>query len=253
MMKIGVLVSYLIMVGVNAAAVSLPINGVETGAVSDMYANLFAPAGLTFSIWGLIYMLLAGFVIYQFEIFTKFKGGVVKMMEKLRKYFVVTSAINSIWIFAWHYDQMFLTLVLMVMLLYFLIKSADAIRGMKLGAVEKIFTKIPFGVYFGWITVATIANVTVYLVSVNWNGWGISESMWTMVILMVGMLIGVWRTMWDRNVVYGLTLVWAYTGIVVKHLSPGGFAGQYPEVYVVAMACVGLLAVFSLVTGLKKG
>lgn len=98
--------------------------------------------------------------------------------------------------------------------------------------------KLPFSVYFGWITVATIANITVFLVYLGWNGFGISDGFWTVVVLLIGALIGSWRMWLDRFIPYGLVLIWAYGAILFKHLSESGFNGKYPSVIWTAALCL---------------
>lgn len=238
--RILALLAYIAMIVVNFLATSLPINNRGTGEISDAYSNLFAPAGITFSIWGLIYLLLAIYVIYQF----KSKNG--GLLKKINILFIITSIANILWIFAWHYDYIGLSLALMLVLLIGLIKIADTLRSNELTAEERKFIGIPFSVYFGWITVATIANVTVFLVSINWGGFGIAEFIWTSIILLIGATIGILRMNKDKSVAYGLVLVWAYLGILLKHLSNDGFAGQYTVVITTVIIC---LALFTLSLG----
>lgn len=213
--------------------------------ISDAYPNLFAPAGVTFSIWGLIYLLLALYVAHQF---ISFGAGVEKknepLLSKINVLFTLTSLANISWIFAWHYDFILLSVLIMLVLLALLIRVADALQGETLSQREKLFVATPFFVYFGWITVATIANVTVFLVSIGWGGFGISETIWTSIILTVGAVIGTLRMRKDKNVAYGMVLIWAYLGILFKHLSPSGFDGQYPSILVTTLFC---LLVFILV------
>lgn len=238
--RIFALLAYIAMIVVNFLATSLPINNRGTGEISDAYSNLFAPAGITFSIWGLIYLLLAIYVIYQFK--SKNDG----LLKKINIFFTITSIANILWIFAWHYDYIGLSLALMLVLLIGLIKIADTLRSNELTAEERKFIGIPFSVYFGWITVATIANVTVFLVSINWGGFGIAEFIWTSIILLIGATIGILRMNKDKSVAYGLVLVWAYLGILLKHLSNDGFAGQYTVVITTVIIC---LALFTLSLG----
>lgn len=238
--RIFALLAYIAMIVVNFLATSLPINNRGTGEISDAYSNLFAPAGITFSIWGLIYLLLAIYVIYQF------KSKNDSLLKKINILFIITSIANILWIFAWHYDYIGLSLALMLVLLIGLIKIADTLRSNELTAEEKKFISIPFSVYFGWITVATIANVTVFLVSINWGGFGIAEFIWTSIILLIGATIGILRMNKDKSVAYGLVLVWSYLGILLKHLSNDGFAGQYTVVITTVIIC---LALFTLSLG----
>jgi len=235
--KILALIAYIAMIVVNFLATSLPINNRGTGEISDAYSNLFAPAGITFSIWGLIYLLLAIYVIYQFK--SKNDG----LLKKINIFFIITSIANILWIFAWHYDFIGTSLILMLVLLFGLIKIADTLRSNELTKEEKRFIKIPFSIYFGWITVATIANVTVFLVSINWGGFGIAEFIWTSIILLIGATIGILRMNKDKSVAYGIVLVWAYLGILLKHLSTDGFAGQYPIIIYTLIICLVLFVI----------
>jgi hypothetical protein len=237
--KIVVAVTYLAMVTVNVLANALPINNRSTGAVSNAYQNLFAPAGLTFSIWGLIYLLLAGYTLYQFGLFQSDKGNRrIELFKKIGLYFILSSLANIAWIFSWHYDFIGISVLLMGLILFSLIKIADILNKEKLSFKEEVLIHTPFSIYFGWITVAAIANITVFLVSINWNGFGISDQIWTVIMLLAGLLIGHLRIRRDRNIAYGLVLIWAYAGILLKHLSINGFNGQYPEVIIAAIICI---------------
>ena len=238
-LKILAGIIFVAMVAVNVMANALPINNRNTGQISDNYANLFAPAGITFAIWGLIYLLLLGFVIYQFFPFSKNKvPKKEELLKKINFYFIASSLANIAWIFSWHYDLISLSVILMLSLLFFLIKIADIIRKEKLITQEKLFIATPFSVYFGWITVATVANITVFLVSVGWSGFGISDFIWTSIILLIGAIIGILRIRKDKNIAYGLVLIWAYTGILYKHVSMEGFAGMYPIVIITTIFCL---------------
>ncbi len=234
--------TFVVMIVMNALANALPINGRTTGGVSDAYGNLFAPAALTFAIWGVIYLLLGTHVLYQFGLFSDDApevGGRVALLERVGILFSLSSLVNTTWILAWHYDLMLLSAVLLATLLVLLILITRTVVGARLSARDRIFVRLPFSVYFGWITVATIANVTVWLVSAGWDGFGIAASTWAVAIIAVGALIGTAVILRDRDVAYGLVLVWAYLGIFIKHTSASGFAGAYPVVS--AAALVGIV------------
>jgi hypothetical protein len=230
--KILTPLAYVAMVVVNYLANTLPIAGRDTGAVSGSYPNLFAPAGYAFSIWGLIYILLAIYVIYQSK---KGKGDLVLKVNGL---FVLTSLLNIWWILAWHYDWIWLSVILMLGLLFSLLKISKIFKNHTFSKKEHWIVRLPFSVYLGWITVATIANITVFLVNINWNGFGLSEVFWTILILIVGAIIGSLRTIQNRNIPYGLVFVWAYGAILYKHLSPTGFAKSYPEIIWTVLLCI---------------
>ncbi|BFD25234.1 MAG: tryptophan-rich sensory protein [Candidatus Parcubacteria bacterium] len=227
-LKISTLGAYLTMVMVNALAVLLPLAGRKTGDISDSYPNLFAPAGYAFSIWSLIYILLGVYVVYQFR-------QSKKEVAFVNRLFIINALLNAAWIFAWHYEVIWLSVLLIIGLLITLIKIADVLRSAKLTPSEGWRLRLPFSVYFGWITVATIANITVFLVKIGWNRFGPSEVFWTVAILLVGALIGSWRMLKDRSLAYGLVLIWAYGAILYRHLAESGFKGEYPAVIVAAV------------------
>ena len=235
--KLFAALTYVVMIAVNFLANGLPINNRSTGEISDAYPNLFAPIGFTFSIWGVIYLLLAGYILYSF---INRDQPTEKLLKKTHPFFIATSLANISWIFAWHYDYIGLSLLIMLTLLILLIKIADMLRDAPLTPEGKLFIWAPFSMYFGWITVATIANVTIFLVSVGWNGFSIADHVWTVVVLLVGATIGILRTLKDRNVVYGLVFVWAYLGILAKHLWVGGFDGAYPSIIATTIFALAL-------------
>lgn len=245
-LKILVLLAYLGMVGVNALANILPINGLNTGEISDSYPNLFAPAGLTFAIWGLIYFLLLVFVIYQF--IPAKKDDSQARLKKVQVLFVISSIANIGWIFTWHYLQIAISLVLMLVILVSLILTDRQVsKQTNMTLRERLSLKLPFSVYFGWITVATVANVTALLVDLEWDGFGISENIWTVIILAVAALIALFVIKTRLNWAYGAVIAWAYAGILIKHLdSVSGFSGQYIEVIVTVSICLGLIAAASI-------
>lgn len=239
--KILSLVTYIAMIFVNFMANSLPINNRSTGDISNDYPNLFAPAGPVFSIWGLIYILLGWYVLYQF---IKKDKKTEEVLKKINPLFITTSLANISWIFAWHYDYIGISVIIMAILLFLLIKIANIIHNEQFGLFEKLFIWTPFSIYFGWITVASIANITVFLVSISWNGFGIADFIWTSIILIIGSIIWILRMNKDKNIAYGLVLVWAYLWILFKHISPNGFNLQYPNIITTIIICLILFIFF---------
>jgi len=161
------LLTFLLVIAVNALANILPINGITTGEVSDAYPNLFAPAPITFSIWGLIYLLLALFILFQIGVFGKQSGQEAASVKRIGMWFGVSSLVNTAWIFCWHYQIISATLVLMLLLVTALITIYQRIVSEALTQKEKLFVKLPFSIYFGWVTVAAIANVTTWNESIR--------------------------------------------------------------------------------------
>ena len=246
--KIITLITFLAMVVVNALSAVLPINGITPGEVSDAYPNLFAPAGLTFSIWGLIYVLLALYTGYQLVS----KNAPNELICKLSILFSISSAANILWIFAWHYQIIPLSMALILIILVCLIWILQLITSQALSIKEKFFIKLPFAVYLGWITVATIANVVVLLVSLGWDGFGVLEQTWTVLVLTVGTVIGILAGLRFKSIAYLLVFIWAYIGIIIKHTSSSGFDGQYPAVVVAAGICIALFVAAAVFLAVKN-
>lgn len=242
--RISVMITFTAMIIVNVLAETLPINGMTTGQVSNLYPNLFAPAGYTFSIWLVIYVLLAGFVLYQFGFFRKKGESPHPMLRyEIGVYFCVSSLSNICWVFTWHYQMIALSLILIVILLVCLVEIVNAIGKEKLTPKETMLLKLPFDVYTGWISIAVIANTTVYLVSLDWDYFRAMDSTWTIIVLLVGLVTGLRTTLKFGHITFGIVFIWAYIGILVKHLSKNGFAGGYPRIIgVVAVSLILLSA-----------
>ena len=252
-MSIVVLVTYLLMIVMNYLANALPLNGMTTGEVSDSYSNLFAPAGYTFAIWGLIYVLLAFHVIYQLGFFRSGeRSEVTQLMKKIAVYFSISSVANALWIVAWHYGKLGTSIILMLIILVSLIIINSLTVKADLSFKEKFFIRLPFSVYFGWITVATIANITAYFVSIDWNGFGLSDQTWTIIILLVGTVIGIATLLKNWVASYGFVLVWAYVGIYNQHVSPEGWNEAYPGIILTVSICIILLTLLSLWVLVKR-
>lgn len=230
--------AYLLMIAVNALANILPLNGITTGGVSNAYPNLFAPASLTFSIWSLIYLLLAIHLTALFGGWGQPPLPVRAKLTRLTGYFIGTSLLNALWIWSWHFQLFGLSVVIMSALLMALLLIAAAWRTVKLVGRWGGLLRLPFSVYFGWITVALIANVTTWLVSLGWPGVGPVAAAWLILILIVGAGIGSWTGWFFRDWAYCLVLIWAYAGILLRHTAVSGFAGAYPAVIVTLLGCL---------------
>ena len=241
-LKVFNAVAFVIMVATNAFANIFRLNGTNTGEVSNAYPNLFTPADITFSIWGLIYLLLGLFVLYQFGLFDKKTPVRDDALQEIGLFFGISSLANAAWVFAWQYHKILLSVLLLFIILVCVGIIATRLSNKKFTQKEKIFIRLPFSVYFGWLTVALIANITAFLVSIHWNGWGISDQIWTVVVMLVGVVIGIAVTLKNKDIAYGLTLIWAYLGILIKHVSAGGFHGQYPAVIITAVVSMVLFA-----------
>ncbi len=241
--KITTLISFIVMIVVNALANILPINGLNTGQISDSYPNLFAPIGITFSIWGLIYLLLFIYIIYQF--FSKSKD-LENLINKINIYFIISSIVNSIWIFSWHYKLIVFSVLLMSIILFSLIKISKITNKYNLSHVDKLFIKIPFGIYFGWITIATIANITAFLVDLGWKNLIFPDEIWMIIILFTGVVIASITTIKEKNIFYGLVPIWAYFGIYLKHTSVLYFNNSYPNIINTTIICIFIFIITNI-------
>ncbi len=250
--------TYVVMIAVNALVNALPINGRTTGAVSDAYQNLFAPAGVTFAIWGVIYLLLGAHVLYQLGLFRDPADGEVPqaqriaMLERVGVLFSLSSLANATWILSWHYDLIGVSTLLLATMLVLVILIMRTLQTADLSTRDAVFVRLPFSVYFGWLTVATIANITVWLVSVGWDGFGIAEATWAAVIIAVGAVIGTAVVLRNRDIAYGLVLVWAYLGIWIKHTAATGFQGAYPVVIATTLVGIAAFVVAAVAVALRS-
>jgi hypothetical protein len=168
-----------------------------------------------FSIWGLIYVGLIAYAIYQVLPAQRENPR----LQSIGYLFILSCLANITWLFLWHYEVFEFTLIAMVVLLLTLIAiylRLDIGRSAVSGA-EKWAVNIPFSIYLGWITVATIANTTQLLYYLDWNGWGISPEIWTVIMLSAGVIISALMSYSRRDIAYSLVLVWAYIGIALKH------------------------------------
>lgn len=232
---------------VNTLAVTLPINGKSTGELSDQYPNLFVPAGFTFSIWGVIYLLLFVFVVYQ--IWVSFnKKTVQKLTVQSQVLFGLTNILNISWILAWHYEMVTLSVLLMIAFLSTLIilfLKNEKIQNKSL--LDKIAVDTPISVYLGWISVATIANITALLVTLGWKGNPLTESNWTIIMLSIGAALAVVMLFRRTNFAYALVIIWAFYGIFSKRQT-----SENPEIAQIALILIAIISFSFLYTLFKK-
>ncbi len=201
----------------NALANALPLNGRNTGEISDSFNVLFVPAGYVFSIWGIIYIGLLAYTIYH-------SLPSQRANPRLRRtgwLAALSSVLNAGWIYLWHYGYYTLTLFVMLGLLATLlaIYLRLDIGKVKFNQVEKWTISIPFSLYLGWITVATIANATALFSYLGFTGGGISPTAWTVILLVAGVIIAALMAFTRSDIAYLLVLVWAFAGISVRWLA----------------------------------
>lgn len=226
---------------VNILAATLPLNGQNTGEISDRFKVFFVPAGYVFSIWGLIYIGWIAFAIYQFLPANKDK----LRLQRLGYWFALSGVFNAAWLFCWHFNLFGLSVLVMLALLVTLIISYLKLNvgRVHVSKAERWSVDIPFGVYLGWISVATIANITDYLYYIDWNGFGIAPQTWAVIMFAVASLLGLVMALTRRDASFLFVFVWAFAGIALKQAAVPLVAYSAWAATLVALG----LAVYSLV------
>ncbi|MBN2002930.1 MAG: tryptophan-rich sensory protein [Anaerolineae bacterium] len=226
----------------NILANALPLNGLNTGEISDRFRVYFVPAGYVFSIWGLIYLSWLGFGYYQLLPAQRDNPR----LKRIGYWFAFSCAANIAWLFTWHYELFLLTVPVMLVLLALLIVIYLRLQigKVQVAPLERWCLDVPFSLYLGWITVATIANVTSWLYYLKWNGWGISPEAWTLIMLLAAVGIASAVSLTRGDIAYMLVIIWALAGIAIKH------AGV-PVVAIGAWVATALVAVMLVVGAMR--
>lgn len=238
---------------VNALANALPLNGVGTGRLSDEIPNLFVPAGLTFAVWGLIYLLLIGYAVVVLGLAFG-RIGLRGWTPHDGWLFCLNMAANAAWIFAWHWRQVALAMGLMLVILATLVLLVERRHRFRLawgqnpaaagaddrpGTLALAALDLPLKVYLGWICVATIANLTALLVVARWDALGLDPRLWTVLVIVAALAVGLLFVARRRNYASPLVIVWALAGIVLKRAGTDG--GDTVAVWLAALVAAVLL------------
>jgi benzodiazapine receptor len=229
------IVAYVVTLIVNGLAGSTTVlGGVTSAQVSDNYPTLVTPAGFTFAIWGIIYTLLALFVIYQALPKNKDKP----FLGQVSWFFGLSSIFNILWLVLWHYDFVTYSVILMLGLLTSLIM---AYRRLDIGRAivdikERLMIHLPFSVYLGWISIATIANISVALTAIGWDGFGIEASTWAILIIVVALVLSLLMIVLRKDVAFCCVVIWALFGILSKQ-------ADYENIVLVSEIVIAVLAV----------
>jgi len=228
------IIAFALTVLVNSLAGSTTLIGNKTTAdVSNLNPTLITPAGYVFAIWGIIYILLGVFVVFQALPSEKGKD----YQSKISWLFILSSLLNIAWLFLWQNEILSLSVVVMFLLLASLIaiylrlkigKSTVPLR-------QKLAVQLPFSVYLGWITIASIANVAAFLVAANWDGFGLSQETWAIMIIIVALLITLAVITTRKDVAYSLVVIWALTGIAASQTA-------HPNIVTTAETAIAIAA-----------
>ncbi|MCI4668673.1 MAG: hypothetical protein MRZ79_11105 [Bacteroidia bacterium] len=227
------------------------VEGKFVGAISDSYPTLFAPAGITFSIWGIIYLFLIGFAVYQGRDLLLRRSLNMDFREQIGPWFIASNVFNMLWLFAWLNEKLGLALLLMLGLLISLtaIYTRLGVGVRKVISPVKWFVHIPFSIYLGWICVATIANASAWLVAIKWNAFGLFAEIWTGIMILVAGILGSGLGFKRKDYALRLVFLWAFTGIFLKINGLDFPEGQY-LLWTIGIAMGGILV--SIVLSLAK-
>lgn len=237
------LLSVILALTVNVLASVLPLNGQNTGEISDRFKVYFVPAGYVFAIWGVIYLGWIAFTIFQLRPSQKENPR----LRRLGSLFALSNIANAAWLFCWHYNLFGLSVLVMLTLLGLLIASylrLDVNRS-SVSRAEYWSVDVLFSVYLGWITVATVANITDWLYLVGWDGFAISAPAWAVLMLIVASLLGLAMAFTRGDAGYLLVLVWAFAGIAVKQISA-------PVVVLTAWIAAAAMLALAVYSGLQR-
>ncbi|KQT18180.1 hypothetical protein ASG31_05455 [Chryseobacterium sp. Leaf404] len=240
------IVALIVTVFVNYLSNTGFFNDETMASISGKYQNLFTPAGYAFSIWGLIYLLLFGFVLY-FGPFTKNTGDKENTVRDTGWWFVVSCVANCLWIVTWLYEYTFLTIPVMIVLLTSLMKIILNNKGtIEAGDLKTLFfLRLPFYIYSGWISVALIADVAAYLKKIEWSGFGISETIWTVIMFVAAAGIHLYM-LWKRDMIsFVMVAVWALVAIAAANKNLNGTVYYFAISTSVFLALNAVIKVFT--------
>lgn len=202
-------IAFLAVIVTNALANILPLNGQTTGEISNRILVLFTPAGYVFSIWSIIYLLLAIWII---AFWVNLRKGQIPS-SKIALFFILSCIFNISWLLLWHYEFFIWSIAAMLGYLVALI----ALYLQYSNSERKFTERLPISVNMGWISVATIANISFVLTYHNWSGWGLSDQLWTVIMLTVATALALHIRFHHFDIPFALVFIWAFIGIAVKH------------------------------------
>jgi hypothetical protein len=227
------------------------VNDQDAGQVSDAYDSLFTPAGITFAIWGVIYTALLFFCIYHIRMAFKHPGThpANENVNRMGVWFILNNIGAAAWLIVWTKGLIPASagLIVFQLITLIIINLRLNIHNPHAGIDSKIFTQFPLSIYFGWLTIATIANISIYLLASDWKGFGLDYSPieWTRIIIGIAVFLTSLVVFTQRNVFFGLVIAWALYGIILKRESINPTI--YAEVIKTAWIGLGIVAVSCII------
>lgn len=213
-------ISFLIHVTLSYMTQFRVVNKKDVSEVSDQYFSLFTPAPFTFAIWGIIYTFLGIFCLYH--IVMAYKHDKVNPANTdivtIGGWFIITNLASAAWLIAWTNDRILVSVVLIFiqLLSLIIIHQRINIHSRLRSSGSKVCTELPLSTWLGWISIAAIANTAVYLVATGWDGMGLPNIEWTMIMIGVAILLGVIIIFTRKNIAFGAVIMWGLYGILSK-------------------------------------
>ncbi len=211
--QISIIIVTIITLTINSLATTLPLNNKTTAELSDSFLVRFVPAGYVFSVWGIIYTGLIAYTVWQ----ALPKNRENARMRSIGWWFVLGSVANTLWLVFWHYQHVAITLPIMLVLLGTLIYTVIVFKKIPASRLaERICVDVPFSIYLGWISVATVVNATVVLFD---NGLKPADDVAILTavgLVVVAVLLAVSQRVLRRDTAYGMVIAWALYGVGVK-------------------------------------
>lgn len=238
--RILALASFGFVLVMNVVATALPLGGLSVGDVSRRYDTLFAPSDFTFGIWGLIYLGLTVYSLVQL-------ASNSPTIQAITPWFIAANLLNGFWIIAWRLELLWLSALILALLLFSLFKINQVTTHQRVDLASTLSIRVPFAIYFGWVTVATIANISSLLVQLGFaEGLVLPAQTWTVVILVVAALIGSLTALVNASPAYSLVLLWAFWGIYSRHVAESEWNRQYPEIILAVQILLPILALVTI-------
>lgn len=218
--------------------------GMTQEEISNQYKSLITPASFAFSIWGLIYLLIIVFLIYQIYLVMKNKYDNEKL-DRLNILFIISSVLNIIWNVTWVNDQILISTITILAFTVVLGLANTHILN-NIGNSYSFLIPITFGLFFGWLTVATVTNVGAYLNSIGWDSFGLDINLMTIVTYLVVLALATFIISRIKNPLFNLPIAWAFFAIyfTVQESTEASALVGYSIILVIILLLVMSVVVF---------
>jgi hypothetical protein len=149
------------------------------------------------------------------------------MIRRVNLLLIVACLAQIAWIYLFTLRLFAVSVLAMLIILLSLIGAYLQLEIGKTSASRdrRWMAQIPFSIYLSWISVATIVNIASALYAAGWNGWGIGDTSWTVIMLIVGAVLGAIVAFKRADIAFTLVFVWAYVAIAVRQFGNPAISG----------------------------